>query len=226
VFNEGYDASSGDALVRRDLCAEAIRLARVVVSLMPDEPEALGLLALLLLTDGRRPAREGPGGAFVRLEDQDRSRWARAEIEEGAALVERALRRRRVGPYQLQAAIAAVHGEAPTAAETDWVQIQGLYDVLLRVSPSPVVALNRAVAVAQVSGAAVGLATVDALATDGALEDYRFLHSTRADFLRRLGRWGEAADAYERALALAENGPERAFLARRVAEVRARGTAG
>jgi len=226
VFNEGYDATSGDALIRRDLCAEAIRLARVVVELMPDEAEALGLLALLLLTDARRAAREGPSGEFVRLEDQDRGRWSRPEIEEGAALVERALRMSRVGPYQLQAAIAAVHDEAPTAQDTDWVQIQGLYEVLLRVSPSPVVALNRAVAMAQVAGPAAGLAAVDALAGDPALSGYRFYHSARADFLRRLGRWGEAADAYGRALELATNAPERTFLERRIAEVRSRALAG
>ncbi|HEY3335753.1 MAG TPA: RNA polymerase sigma factor [Candidatus Limnocylindrales bacterium] len=226
VFNEGYDASSGDALIRRDLCAEAIRLARVVATLMPNEPEALGLLALLLLTDARRPAREGPSGEFVRLEDQDRTRWSRAEIDEGATLVERALRAGRVGPYQLQAAIAAVHDQAATAAETDWRQILGLYEVLLRVAPSPVVALNRAVAVAEVAGPGAGLAAVDAMAGDASLAGYRFYHSARADLLRRLGRWGEAAEAYGRALALAENGPERAFLERRIAEVRSRGTAG
>jgi len=226
VFNEGYDASSGDALIRRDLCAEAIRLARVVATLMPGEAEALGLLALLLLTDARRPAREGPSGELVRLEDQDRSRWSSAEIAEGAALVERALRLGRVGPYQLQAAIAAVHDEAPTAAETDWAQILGLYEVLVRVTPSPVVALNRAVAVAEVAGPESGLAAVDSMAGDPSLVDYRYFHSARADFLRRLGRWGEAADAYGRALALAENGPERAFLERRIAEVRSRGLAG
>jgi len=222
VFNEGYSASSGDALIRQELCAEAIRLARILAELLPGEPEAQGLLALMLLTDARRPAREGPDGALVRLEDQDRSRWDAARIAEGSALVEAALRAGRVGPYQLQAAIAAVHDEAATAAGTDWPQILGLYGVLARVSPSPVVDLNRAVALAQVSGPAVGLAAVDALAVDPALAEYRFLHATRADFLRRLGRWGEAADAYERALSLAPNGPERAFLERRIEEVRAR----
>ena len=186
----------------------------------------MGLLALLLLTDARRPAREGPSGELVRLEDQDRSRWSSAEITEGAALVERALRLGRVGPYQLQAAIAAVHDEAPTAAETDWAQILGLYEVLVRVTPSPVVALNRAVAVAEVAGPEAGLAVVDLMAGDPALIEYRYFHSARADFLRRLGRWAEAADAYGRALALAENGPERAFLERRIAEVRSRGLAG
>jgi len=219
VFNEGYNASSGDALIRRELCAEAIRLARVLASLLPGEPEALGLLALMLLTDARRPAREGPGGELVRLEDQDRSRWDGARITEGEALVERALRAGRVGPYQLQAAIAAVHDGAATADATDWPQILGLYEVLVRVSPSPVVALNRAVAVAQVRGLEAGLAAVDALAADAALAEYRFFHATRADLLRRLSRWGEASDAYRRALDLSPNGPERAFLERRISEV-------
>jgi len=226
VFNEGYDASSGDTLIRRDLCAEAIRLARVVVALLPAEPEAVGLLALLLLTDARRPAREGPSGELVRLEDQDRGRWSQPEIEEGTALVEDVLRMGRVGPYQLQAAIAAVHAEATRAADTDWPQILGLYEVLLRVAPSPVVALNRAVALGQVAGPAAGLAAAEALGSDPSLADYRFFHATRADFLRRLSRWAEAAAAYERALALSENAPERAFLERRIGEVRSRGTAG
>ena len=223
VFNEGYDASAGEALIRRELCAEAIRLGRVLVELLPGETEALGLLALMLLTDARRPAREGPGGELIRLEDQDRSRWDAARITEGRALVERALRMGRVGPYQLQAAIAAVHDEAPTAADTDWAQVLGLYEVLRRVAPSPVVDLNRAVALAQVEGPETGLAAVDALGADPAMAEYRFFHATRADFLRRLGRWGEAASAYERAMALATNGPERAFLERRIREVRARG---
>ena len=223
VFNEGYDATAGEALIRRELCTEAIRLARVVVELLPGETEALGLLALMLLTDARRPAREGPGGELIRLEDQDRSRWDAARITEGRALVERALRMGRVGPYQLQAAIAAVHDEAPTAAGTDWAQVLGLYEVLRRVAPSPVVDLNRAVALAQVEGPETGLAAVDALGADPAMAEYRFFHATRADFLRRLGRWGEAASAYERAMALATNGPERAFLERRIREVRARG---
>ncbi len=225
VFNEGYDASAGDTLVRTELCAEAIRLARVVATLMPDEPEAQGLLALLLLTDARRPARVGRDGELVRLEDQDRARWSRAEIVEGSALVDRALGAGRVGPYQLQAAIAAVHDEAASAPDTDWAQILGLYEVLLRVAPSPVVALNRAVALAQVAGPEAGLAAVDALAADPQLTGYRFLHATRADFLRRLGRWGEASAAYELALALTENAPERAFLEGRIAAVRSRGTA-
>ena len=222
VFNEGYDATAGEALIRRELCAEAIRLARVVVGLLPDEPEAAGLLALMLLTDARRPARVGPDGRLIRLEDQDRSRWDGAEIAEGIALVEGALRTGRVGPYQLQAAIAAVHDEARTASETDWGQVLGLYDVLRRVSPSPVVELNRAVAVGQVLGTEAGLAAVDALSGDPVLAEYRFFHATRADYLRRLGRWSESADAYARALELASNGAERAFLVRRLAEVRAR----
>jgi RNA polymerase sigma-70 factor (ECF subfamily) len=222
VFNEGYDATAGEALIRRELCAEAIRLARLVVDLLPDEPEALGLLALMLLTDARRPAREGPAGELVRMEDQDRSRWDTARIGEGRELAERALRMRRVGPYQLQAAIAAVHDEAATAAATDWVQILGLYEVLARLAPSPVVALNRAVALAQVAGPAAGLAAVDALADDPAMADYRFFHATRGDLLRRLGRWDEAAAAYESALELSANLPEQAFLERRRDEVRRR----
>ncbi|HEX5826653.1 MAG TPA: DUF6596 domain-containing protein [Candidatus Limnocylindrales bacterium] len=226
VFNEGYDASSGDTLIRHELCAEAIRLARLVAGLMPDEPEAQGLLALLLLTDARRPARVRPDGSLVRLEDQDRSAWSRADIAEGAALVERALRSGRVGPYQLQAAIAAVHDEAASAAETDWPQILGLYEVLLRVAPSPVVALNRAVAVGEVAGPAAGLAAVDALAGEASLLEYRFFHAARADLLRRLSRWADAAAAYEQALALAPNAAERAFLEARVAEVRGRSLAG
>ncbi len=223
VFNEGYDATSGEALIRQELCTEAIRMARIVTDLLPDEPEALGLLALMLLTDARRAAREGPAGELVRLEEQDRSRWDAARVEEGRSLVERALRMGRVGPFQLQAAIAAVHDDALTAEDTDWAQILGLYGVLQRVAPSPVVDLNRAVALAQVAGPEVGLAAVDALAADPSLAEYRFLHSTRADFLRRLGRWAEALDAYERAAGLAQNSAERAFLERRIAEVRARG---
>ncbi len=223
VFNEGYDATSGESLVRRELCTEAIRLARVVVSQLPDEPEVLGLLALMLLTDARRPAREGPGGELVRLEEQDRSLWGAAAITEGRTLAEQALRLGRVGPYQLQAAIAAVHDEAATAADTDWAQILGLYEVLRRVAPSPVVDLNCAVALAEVSGPEAALAAVEVLGADPAMAEYRFLHATRADFLRRLGRWAEARLAYEQALALATNGPERAFLQRRIDEVGARG---
>jgi RNA polymerase sigma-70 factor (ECF subfamily) len=226
VFNEGYDATAGETLIRRELCAEAIRLGRVVAQLLPGEPEAAGLLALMLLTDARRPAREGQGGELVLLEDQDRSRWDAERIEEGRTLVERALRMGRVGPYQLQAAIAAVHDEAPSAAATDWPQILGLYEVLLRIAPSPVVALNRAVAVAQVRGPAAGLAAVDALAGDPSMEGYRFFHAARADLLRRLGRTAEAVTAYDRALALGPNDPERAFLEARRAGVIGRASAG
>jgi RNA polymerase sigma-70 factor (ECF subfamily) len=226
VFNEGYDAFDGAALIRRELCAEAIRLARVVATLMPQEPEAAGLLALLLLTDARRPARVAADGSLVRLEDQDRSRWSRPGIEEGTVLVERALRQGRVGPYQLQAAIAAVHDEAASASDTDWPQILGLYEVLLRMTPSPVIALNRAVALGEVAGPEPGLAAVDALGADSVLGEYRFFHATRADFLRRLGRWAEAAEAYERALALSANAAEAAFLRGRIAEVRGRSLAG
>jgi RNA polymerase sigma-70 factor (ECF subfamily) len=225
VFNEGYDASAGEALIRRELCAEAIRLARILADLLPDEPETLGLLALMLLTDARRPAREGANGELVRLEDQDRSLWDAARIAEGQALAEHALRMRRVGPYQLQAAIAAIHDEAASFDATDWVQILGLYEVLMRVAPSPVVQLNRAVALAQVTGPETGLAAVDALAQDPAMTDYLFFHATRGDFLRRLERWEEAIDAYGQALELTTNAPERAFLEQRQAEIRRRALA-
>jgi RNA polymerase sigma-70 factor (ECF subfamily) len=224
VFNEGYDATSGESLIRRELCAEAIRLGRTLSALLPGEPEAAGLLALMLLTDARRLAREGPRGELIRLEDQDRSRWDATQVAEGRILVERALRTGRVGPYQLQAAIAAVHDEAATAEATDWAQILGLYGVLGRVAPSPVVDLNRAVALGQVAGPAAGLAAIDALGADPAMIEYRFFHASRADYLRRMGRWSEAARAYGKALALARNDPERVFLARRIAEVRARAT--
>jgi RNA polymerase sigma-70 factor, ECF subfamily len=226
VFNEGYSATAGEALIRHDLCAEAIRLGRVLAGLLPGEPEVVGLLALMLLQDARRPARLGLGGELVRLEDQDRTLWDGERIVEGRALVERALRAGRVGPYQLQAAIAAVHDEASTPDTTDWAQILGLYEVLGRLAPSPVVALNRAVALAEVAGPAVGLAALDALASDGAMAEYRFFHAARADFLRRLGRWPEAIEAYRRALALAANDPERAYLRRRIDEVASRATAG
>ena len=219
VFNEGYVASSGDALVRRELCVEAIRLCRVLVELMPDEAEALGILALMLLHDARREARVGAGGELVLLEDQDRSRWDRGRIAEGSALVERALRMRRPGPYQVQAAIAAVHDEARSAAETDWVQIALLYARLLELDPSPVVELNRAVAVAMVDGPARGLALIAGIEADGDLAEYHLLHSARADLLRRLDRRTEASAAYRRALELVGNETERAFLARRLAEV-------
>ena len=226
VFNEGYDASSGEGLIRRELCAEAIRLARVLATLLPSEPEVLGLLALMLLTDARRPAREGVNGELVLLEDQDRAIWDRAEIAEGASLVERALRMGRVGPYQLQAAIAAVHDEAESSDATDWPQVLGLYEVLGRVAPSPVVALNRAVAVAHLGGPASGLAAMDALAGDPAMAEYRFFHGARAELLRRLGRTADALAAYDRALALGPNQAEAAFLAARRQATIAAATAG
>ena len=219
VFNEGYVASSGDALIRRELCAEAIRLGRVLVELMPDEPEALGILALMLLHDARREARVGARGELVLLEDQDRARWDRGRIDEGSALVERALRMRRPGPYQVQAAIAAVHDEAGSSAQTDWVQIALLYDRLSEFDPSPVVELNRAVAVAMVEGPARGLELLDGIEADGGLAEYHLLHAARADLLRRLDRRSEASVAYRRALDLAGNEAERSFLARRLAEV-------
>jgi RNA polymerase sigma-70 factor (ECF subfamily) len=222
IFNEGYGATSGDRLVRRELCAEAIRLTRVLASLMPDEPEALGLLALMLLHDARREARVGPNGEMILLEDQDRRRWDRAKIDEGRELLDRALRMRRVGPMQLQAAIAALHDDAGTAGETDWAQIAGLYAVLGRVAPSPVVDLNRAVAVAMSSGAELGLRLIDAIAATGQLEEYPYLHAARADLLRRLGRLPEAAEAYSRARELTANEAEQAFLDRRMTEVGAR----
>jgi RNA polymerase sigma-70 factor (ECF subfamily) len=210
IFNEGYAATSGEGLVREDLCAEAIRLARLLVQLMPDEPEALGLLALMLLADSRRPARTTADGDLVLLADQDRSLWDRALIEEGQELVRRCLRRRRPGPYQIQAAINAVHSDAPDAERTDWRQIVLLYDQLLAVAPSPVAELNRAVAVAEVDGPGPALALVDGLGLDG----YHLLHAIRADLLRRLGRDGEAADAYTAAIERTENPAERAFLER------------
>jgi RNA polymerase sigma-70 factor (ECF subfamily) len=212
IFNEGYAASDGEALIRRELSGEAIRLARVLAELMPDEPEVLGLLALMLLHDARREARVRPDGGLVLLDDQDRRLWDRAEIAEGATLAERALAMRRPGSYQLQAAIAAVHDQAPSGAETDWQEISGLYDALLRYAPSPVVELNRAVAVAMADGPAAGLALIDVLAAGAELAEYQFLHSARADLLRRLDRRAEAAVAYARARDLTTNEPERAFL--------------
>ena len=219
IFNEGYNASSGESLVRRELSAEAIRLGRVLVGLMPDEPEALGLLALMLLHDARREARVGADGELVLLDDQDRGRWDRGRIEEGAALVERALRMRDPGPYQLQAAIAAVHDGADTPDATDWPQIEGLYAELERRVPSPVVALNHAVAVAMIDGPEAGLARIDAIVAEGTLEDYPYLHAARADLLRRMRRYADARAAYEQALAFTANAAERRFLRRRLAEV-------
>jgi len=208
VFTAGHTASAGERLVRADLCAEAIRLGRVLAELMPDEPEALGLLALMLLTESRRSARTTPDGELVVLADQDRSRWDRALVAEGQALVRRCLRRDQPGPYQLQAAIAAVHSDAPRAADTDWRQIVALYDRLLAIEPTPVVALNRAVAVAEVDGPQAALEIVDALD----LDRFHLLHAVRADLLRRLGRGAEARDAYDAAIARTDNEAERRFL--------------
>ncbi|MFF3744662.1 RNA polymerase sigma factor [Streptomyces kronopolitis] len=215
VFNEGYAASSGASLMRADLCREAIRLGRLLAGLMPDEPEVLGLLALMLLTESRQASRTGPGGELVLLADQDRGRWDRALIDEGQDLVRQCLRRDRPGPYQLQAAINAVHSDAPTAAATDWGQILRLYDQLLALSPGPVVALHRAVAVAEVEGPAAALACVDGLG----LDRYHLFHAVRADLLRRLGRTAEAAEAYERALDRTENAAERRLLRQRLEDL-------
>ncbi|HUN26673.1 MAG TPA: RNA polymerase sigma factor [Steroidobacteraceae bacterium] len=219
VFNEGYAASSGRELMRLDLASEAIRLGRLLVELLPAEPEALGLLALMLLHDSRRAARTSPTGELIVLEEQDRSLWNRAQIAEGAALVAQAFGARRFGPYALQAAIAASHCRADRSAATDWREIVGLYDLLERIEPSPVVALNRAVAVAMRDGPAVGLALIEALLARGELIDYRLAHAARADLCRRLGRRAEAREAYERALTLTRQEAERQFLRRRLAEL-------
>ncbi len=211
IFNEGYTASSGDRLVREDLCAEAIRLARLMAELMPDEPEVMGLLALLLLTESRRAARTGPDDDLVLLADQERKLWDAGLIAEGQSIVRACLRRNQPGPYQIQAAINAVHSDAATAAATDWRQILALYDQLLAVAPSPVAALNRAVAVAEVNGPQAALGVLD----DLPLERYHLCHAIRADLLRRLGRDEDAALAYDAAIELAGNATERAFLQRR-----------
>lgn len=211
IYNEGYAATGGDGLIREDLCREAIRLARVLNHLMPDEPEVLGLLALLLLTESRAPARTDPTGSLVTLVDQDRSEWDQDLISEGQALVRRCLSRNHPGPYQIQAAINAVHSEAAEAADTDWLQILQLYDQLLEHSPTPVVHLNRAVAVAEVDGPAAALTIIDGLALDG----YHLLHSTRAEMLSRLGRTTEAAAAFRRAAGLTTNAAEQRFLQQR-----------
>ncbi len=216
VFNEGYTATSGDALVRDDLSAEAIRLGRVLAELMPDESEVIGLLALMLLIDARRAARVAADGSLVLLPDQDRSRWDRTRIAEGQALVTKVIRRNTPGPYQLQAAINAVHSDAASARDTDWRQILQNYDHLMALAPTPIVALNRAVAVAEVHDAAAGLAAVDVI---GGLDDYHLFHATRADLLDRLGRADDARAAYDRALALTANAAERAFLERRRAAI-------
>jgi RNA polymerase sigma-70 factor (ECF subfamily) len=218
VFNEGYSASSGESLTRHDLSAEAIRLGRLLVELLP-EPEAMGLLALMLLHDARRAARTSGDGELLLLEEQDRSLWNRAQIDEGRRLVEQALGTRRVGPYALQAAVAAVHAESTNASSTDWPQIVGLYDVLQSLEPSPVVELNRAVAVAMRDGPASGLSLIDAILARGDLSDYYLAHSARADLCRRLGRTADAIASYERALRLTRQEPERRFLERRVREL-------
>ena len=219
VFNEGYVATSGASLLRSDLCSEAIRLARIVSRLMADEPEAIGLLALLLLQDARRDARVDADGNLVTLENQDRSLWRREQIVEGSTLVERALQARRAGPYQIQAAIAAVHDESPAPEETDWRQIVLLYDALAAHTPGPVIDLNRAVAVGMAFGYEAGLAAMDAPNVAEPLASFRLFHSARADFLRRLGNWPAAAAAYSRALELVENEVERRYLEGRLAEV-------
>jgi RNA polymerase sigma-70 factor (ECF subfamily) len=219
VFNEGYSASSGNALTRHDLSGEAIRLSRLLLELLP-EPEVQGLLALILLHESRRAARTTPSGDLILLDEQDRALWSREQIAEGAALVERALASRRFGPYTLQAAISMVHAEAATAAATDWSQIIGLYDVLNRFEPSPVVELNRAVAVAMRDGPEAGLTLIDAILARGDLSDYRLAHAARADFCRRLGRDAEGRSAYQRALALCQQEPEQRFLQRRLAQLK------
>jgi RNA polymerase sigma-70 factor (ECF subfamily) len=218
VFNEGYAASSGASLTRTDLSGEAIRLGRLLVELLP-EPEALGLLALMLLHEARRAARTTPAGEVILLEDQDRSLWDRGLIAEGARLVERTLESRRFGPYSIQAAIAAVHAEAPTAEATDWGEIVGLYDVLWRMDPSPVIELNRAVAVAMRAGPAAGLELVERILARGDLKDYRFAHAARGELCRRLGMMDEARESFGRALALTRQEPERRFLERRLVEL-------
>jgi RNA polymerase sigma-70 factor (ECF subfamily) len=218
VFNEGYSASSGGSLTRPDLSGEAIRIGRLLVELLPD-PEAIGLLALMLLQESRRAARSSPKGELILLEDQDRSLWNCGQIGEGLALVERALASRRIGPYTLQAAIAAVHAEAPSAAATDWARIVGLYDVLVRADPSPVVELNRAAAVAMRDGPEHGLALIDAILARGDLADYHLAHAARADLCRRLERTAEARTSYCRALDLTRQEPERRFLEQRLREL-------
>jgi RNA polymerase sigma-70 factor (ECF subfamily) len=217
IFNEGYAATSGAALIRRELCGEAIRLARILLQLMPAEPEVAGLVALMLLQDSRRETRVDSSGNLVTLEEQDRSRWDRDQIEEGTRLIEQALRQRHLGPYQFQAAIAAVHANAPTAAETDWHEIAALYRELAALTSSPVVSLNHAVAVAMSEGIEQGLALIDDLGRN--LDGYYLFHAARADLLRRLGRMPDAAAAYRKALDLATNDVERNYLARRLEEV-------
>jgi RNA polymerase sigma-70 factor (ECF subfamily) len=218
VFNEGYSASSGASLTRADLSGEAIRVARLLMELLP-EPEVFGLLALMLLQESRRAARTSPSGDLVLLEDQDRSLWNREFITEGLALLGRALASTPVGPYTIQAAIAAAHASAPNSAVTDWTQIVALYDVLLRANPSPVIDLNRAVAVAMRDGPAAGLSLIDAILAAGELNHYHLAHAARADLCRRLGRVAEARTSYQQALSLAQQEPERRFLERRLREL-------
>jgi RNA polymerase sigma-70 factor (ECF subfamily) len=218
VFNEGYSASSGASLTRSELSAEAIRLGRLLVELLP-EPEGMGLLALMLLQESRRTARASPSGELILLDQQDRSLWNRDQIAEGAALVQRAISSGPIGPFTLQAAIAAVHAQSPSSAATDWGQIVGLYDVLARANPSPVVELNRAVAVAMRDGPVAGLELIDAILARGDLADYHLAHSARADFCRRLGKTADARSSYQRALALTQQEPERRFLEGRLAEL-------
>ena len=218
VFNEGYSASSGESLTRPDLSGEAIRLGRLLVELLP-EPEAVGLLALMLLNESRRAARTSPDGELILLEDQDRSLWNSVQIAEGIALVRRAMASNPIGPYTLQAAIAAVHASAPTLAATDWTQIVGLYDRLAQLAPSPVIEVSRAVAVAMRDGPAAGLALIDVILARGDLANYAMAHAARADLLRRLGRVAEAQAAYRQALNLTQQAPERRFLERRLKEL-------
>ena len=219
IFNEGYTASSGDSLIRRELCAEAIRLTRTLCELMPDPPENLGLLALMLLHDSRRDTRVTGNGELIPLEEQDRTAWDGTQIKEGLQLVERALRRRSIGPYQLQAAIAAIHAEAAIAAHTDWKQIAALYKELALLQPSATIALNHAVAIAMSEGVNQGLALLDSIGSSGALDSYHLYHAARADLLRRLSRKAEAIEAYRNALALTANAVERRYLRRRLSEL-------
>ena len=222
VFNEGYAATQGEALVRADLCAEGIRLGRILCELIPANAEARGLLALMLLHDARRAARVGADGEIILLEDQDRGKWSRAQIREGLGLVESALRSGPAGPYAIQAAIAGVHAQAARPAETDWREIEALYAYLIRIQPSPVIELNHAVAVAMANGPERGLELIDSIRARGELDDYQLMWAARADLLRRLGRWSEAADSYRAALVMVSAGPARRFLERRLADVEAR----